>query len=83
MADLEYGIKWRWKDGREFVAGGYGLNGARIMLAGAQGAKPANSDPLPVAVMMRRVGDWRPVEDPTPLDRPAGSASRQDGLRTR
>lgn len=53
----EYGVEYRYADGRTFVTGGYSMSAARRAVAA-----DASWAPRPVRVMSREVGEWQPVE---------------------
>jgi len=57
VPDFEYGVLWRYKDGREHVGGGYTLAGARNEVRGCGGK---GFEPKAIEVMMRPTARWRP-----------------------
>ncbi len=54
----EYGVRWRAKDGREYVAAGYDRQGAVVA---ARFYSTKGYEPRAVEAMCREVGEWSPV----------------------
>jgi len=56
---IEYGVRYRWKHGGEFIAGGYTEGGAKLRLERASGR---GFDPKAVQIMCRPAVDWQPYK---------------------
>ena len=56
MPRTDFGVRWRWSHGAEFESWGFTATGAQKLLDDAN-KRPAEWDPIPVAVLTPGEGD--------------------------